>query len=343
MKKNTMMRLASFLLIAVLISTSAISGTYAKYVTQDSANDSARVAKWGVTAMVDGSLFGGNYNAVDAGNTISAIYTGSVDSANDATGDNIVAPGTKSDKGLKIGVNGKPEVKSKVEIVVDKTENKNYSDIYLKSANYGVMVNVSAQVNADNYTDYYTTSGATFTKATGGYDSGKVYYRLTDTVSAWNTATDTRFVSTDSYTYYPVVWTATASKKSIAGSYSNVAKLASDVESIALTSGNNEYNSLTDLAESVGNIEISWQWPFENTSDNLVDPCDTILGNMIAEDELEKNGAYVVYRNNDDTYSLVAYATDPAKEVTYARKQNGDVLACLTVGFNATVTVTQVD
>ena len=31
MKRNVMMRLASFLLVAVLISTSAISGTYAKY------------------------------------------------------------------------------------------------------------------------------------------------------------------------------------------------------------------------------------------------------------------------------------------------------------------------
>ena len=43
MKKNKMMRLASFLLIAVLLTTSVISGTFAKYVTTDAQWDSARV------------------------------------------------------------------------------------------------------------------------------------------------------------------------------------------------------------------------------------------------------------------------------------------------------------
>lgn len=47
MKKNKMMRVASVLLIAVLMSTCAISGTFAKYTTSVSSSDSARVAKWG--------------------------------------------------------------------------------------------------------------------------------------------------------------------------------------------------------------------------------------------------------------------------------------------------------
>ena len=54
MKKNVMMRLASFLLVAVLISTSAISGTYAKYVTTAEGKETARVAKWGVQVGVAG-------------------------------------------------------------------------------------------------------------------------------------------------------------------------------------------------------------------------------------------------------------------------------------------------
>lgn len=49
MKKNKMMRLASGLLVAVLITTSTISGTFAKYTTSGTATDTARVAKWGVT------------------------------------------------------------------------------------------------------------------------------------------------------------------------------------------------------------------------------------------------------------------------------------------------------
>ena len=49
MKKNFMMRAASVLLVAVMLTTCAISGTFAKYVTSDSGSDFARVAKFGVT------------------------------------------------------------------------------------------------------------------------------------------------------------------------------------------------------------------------------------------------------------------------------------------------------
>lgn len=47
MRKNRMMRLASVLLVCVLLTTSVISGTFAKYTTTSSVNDSARVAYWG--------------------------------------------------------------------------------------------------------------------------------------------------------------------------------------------------------------------------------------------------------------------------------------------------------
>ena len=46
MKKNRMMRLASILLVCVLLSTSVISGTFAKYVSEAEATDTAYVAKW---------------------------------------------------------------------------------------------------------------------------------------------------------------------------------------------------------------------------------------------------------------------------------------------------------
>ena len=49
MKKNRMMRLASGLLVAVLLTTCVISGTFAKYVSEASASDVARVAKWAFT------------------------------------------------------------------------------------------------------------------------------------------------------------------------------------------------------------------------------------------------------------------------------------------------------
>ena len=55
MKKNKMMRLASAMMVLTLMSTSVISGTFAKYVTKGEATDKARVAKWGVEVIVEGS------------------------------------------------------------------------------------------------------------------------------------------------------------------------------------------------------------------------------------------------------------------------------------------------
>ena len=47
MRKNKFMRAASGLLVAVLLTTCVISGTFAKYTTSSTGTDSARVAKWG--------------------------------------------------------------------------------------------------------------------------------------------------------------------------------------------------------------------------------------------------------------------------------------------------------
>ena len=46
MKTNKIMRIASGLLVAVLLSTCVISGTFAKYVSTYDGTDSARVATW---------------------------------------------------------------------------------------------------------------------------------------------------------------------------------------------------------------------------------------------------------------------------------------------------------
>lgn len=103
MKKNVMMRIASFLLVAVLISTSAISGTYAKYVTEGTGSDSARVAKWGVGIVVNGETFAdayvdGKVARTDANTVLSAVE-----------GDDVVAPGTNGSLG-GVTLAGIPEV-----------------------------------------------------------------------------------------------------------------------------------------------------------------------------------------------------------------------------------------
>ncbi len=83
MKKNVMMRAASALLVAVLLTTCAISGTFAKYTTSTTGSDSARVAYWGFdeNAATTIAMFDGEYTNVKS--------SGEVDGFS-----KVIAPGT---------------------------------------------------------------------------------------------------------------------------------------------------------------------------------------------------------------------------------------------------------
>lgn len=110
MKKNKMMRIASVLLVAVLLSTCAISGTFAKYVTENSSVSSARVAKWGVEIVAVGDAFSTQYETHD--NTAKAEIGGhSVIASTEADGSrrNLVAPGTSGSL-TNVKITGAPEV-----------------------------------------------------------------------------------------------------------------------------------------------------------------------------------------------------------------------------------------
>ena len=105
MKKSKFMRVAAVLMAAVLLTTCAISGTFAKYVTTGAGTtSSARVAKWGVAITASGdSAFSPTYAADDAG----AISANTV-IADDGTA-TLVAPGT-SGTAVSVGITGTPEV-----------------------------------------------------------------------------------------------------------------------------------------------------------------------------------------------------------------------------------------
>lgn len=130
MKKNRMMRLASGLLVAVLLTTCAISGTFAKYVTTADANDTARVAKWGVSVTATGSLFETQYannGAIEkdeAGNDIAytVVSSGS---------DDVVAPGTAKENGLTFSITGAPEVAVNIDFNITGVE-----DVLLPAGTY---------------------------------------------------------------------------------------------------------------------------------------------------------------------------------------------------------------
>ena len=110
MKKNRMMRAASALLVAVLLTTCTISGTFAKYVTEVNASDNARVAAWGfgTTSKIEFDLFDSSYN-----DTVTA-----------SNSDNLIAPGTTKTTKVKLnyaGTVGKPapEVDYTIDLDVD--------------------------------------------------------------------------------------------------------------------------------------------------------------------------------------------------------------------------------
>ena len=150
-----MMRLASFLLVAVLISTSAISGTYAKYVTADSGSDMARVAKFGVTVDVAGTMFAEAYDSVGDGNdavvTASSNITVQSDGSYANTND-LVAPGTKGDMAA-ITITGKPEVDVIVNYEATKVDLNGWAD---KDGYYCPLV-ITINGTDKYYLDSYTS------------------------------------------------------------------------------------------------------------------------------------------------------------------------------------------
>lgn len=83
MKKNRMMRLASILLVCVLLTTSVISGTFAKYTTTVTSDDKARVAYWGFQSS----------NSMNITGLFADAYGNTVNSVGD-NGDDVIAPGT---------------------------------------------------------------------------------------------------------------------------------------------------------------------------------------------------------------------------------------------------------
>lgn len=145
MKKNKMMRIASVLLVAVLLTTSIISGTFAKYVTTSSVTNSATVAKFGVTVSASGDLFKDTYTT-DATTGV----TGDTDTLSVKSSQKVVAPGTKNDTGLTLAVTGTPEVDVQLTVTVADS----FKEVFLKKAN-GLPDKTGAGETFDLADDYY--------------------------------------------------------------------------------------------------------------------------------------------------------------------------------------------
>lgn len=213
MKKNNSMRAAGGLMIATMLTTSIVSGTYAKYVTSDSAKDSARVAKFGVTVAASGSLFDTSYENGDG--TITVVSS---------TNEKVVAPGTKSDEALTFSISGKPEVS--VNVAIDVEYEESTSDVFLKAGTYPDMT-----------TD---DPGDTFT------------------------------LNAD---YHPIKYTLSKGSDKILNGGT-----MKDLKSALATAVNSNIGSNLELADTLGEYSITWEWAFEQGQDQA----DTLLGDLAA-------------------------------------------------------------
>jgi len=368
-----MMRAASGMLVATLISTCGFSGALAKYVVADGVSDAARVAKFGVVVTAAGSLFGDSYGA---GDTIQKYTNANQESVSTASaGTLVVAPGTKNNKGMTFTVKGTPEVSTKLTMEDAAKGGKPIvnTDLKLKAGAYSIMVAVesaNAVITADNVGQYYkyaTTGGGTFTQLansdlTNGLDA-TVYKKVALTVTTDGAANK---MDND---YLPITWTVdgtalTGTDNTVAGVKTAVVKKVTgntDASNIATKKPGEQWN---------GTSKVTWAWAFsdalpaggawtttatdvidgwENTT--LKDMEDTVLGQMIALATDTSNTTYKIASGDAEVkYAEVDAATGSANKVwvaytgaTAPTVASANDLACLTATFGARVVVEQVD
>lgn len=142
MKQNKILRVSAVLLVLTLLSTCVISGTFAKYTTSASANDDARIAKWGVVVEATADAFTEN----DDDTVISFV-----------SNENVVAPGTDGNL-CGLTITGKPEV----EVNVAATANLALTDWAVAGVYYCPLV-ITVGNTAFNGNDY--ADAAAFEKA----------------------------------------------------------------------------------------------------------------------------------------------------------------------------------
>lgn len=371
MRKNRMMRAASALMVAVLLTTSTISGTFAKYVTTNTATDTARVAKWGVELQVVGNLFGDTYANKAGGNKITndTDVNATVQSYNIVNGiaaDDVVAPGTENTEGFTFSINGKPEVSGQISIDTLEVQN-----IYLKEGTYGVMVPVEADavtsITFDEFDEktFYKIDGDNYVlaEAADADAPGITLYTLEDVV----TLKVNDDIDNEDY-YYPVIFKlvgknplgdeeAESTLKDGTCKEDSLIRVADKLAELFETSsldknidaGETKYNfAVEDVIEfdhntllsnlHLGNVVLTWSWAFENGANDaekkMFNGADTILGNLMAIDL----GAYV----NEIKVVKLTDLADTYTELDAAADANLNDY-CLNLKFNLAITVEQVD
>ena len=174
MKKNRMMRLASVLLVCVLLTTSVISGTFAKYITETEVNDAARVAYWGFDAEATQE-----FKLFDHGDA--KIVS--------ETDDKVIAPGSTAEARFAFGYTNAttpeitaPEVDYTFTVAVETTGTYDALDANPSFTWY-------LEKNGEKVRDYNTVADLVAAiKALSGEDDGVVEYTAGDLPDAFTSA-----------------------------------------------------------------------------------------------------------------------------------------------------------
>ena len=253
MKKNKMMRIASILMVATLITTCAISGTFAKYVTKAEGSDSARVAKWGIVLNLNaGEVFAKEYDLSKAHQDEgAAAYTGLAVKAEEK----VVDPGTSSEevgKTITASVKGTPEVATHYEIKI-----ADIKDVVLPKGTY---TDYTELVKGDSKYDYTNT-----------FTLDKAYAPV-----VWDLTIGTVSVKAKSLT-------------EVLDRANEIAGKLAGLGAVSVNAGDDSITIAMDVepgTEMNLNFELAWAWAFEGN-----DQADTYLGNIAAGEVEAPDGA----------------------------------------------------
>ena len=156
MKKNSTMRIAAVLMVLTLMTSCFVGGTFAKYTTAGVSNDSARVAKFGVTVTGFTDMFAKDYK--DEATDVVASMT-----VRSSTAEDVIAPGTQ---GTLTGfdVNGQPEVDVRVSYKVDVFTMENWEvDLNKDETMDGAYCPIVFTISKNGVTQKYVIGGGTAT------------------------------------------------------------------------------------------------------------------------------------------------------------------------------------
>ncbi len=261
--KNKMMRIASVLMVAALLSTCVISGTFAKYIKTASAEDTARVAKFGVVIEAKGEAFAEQYEVDDENLTEEEVgIVGEYSVKTSVEGEKLVAPGTSGDVAA-ITLTGTPEVAVRVSY-----------GITIAAEGWEILPEAPAEEEAVEIPAEQQQKGGDTEEETAAGDE-----------------------------YFPIVITVNGTKYAIGTAAEEETPIKAEAEIVlcadldeliekvteAVEGASAVYAPLTDLSsENVTGIAVSWEWPFETGADAdeiaANDIKDTALGDQAAAD-----------------------------------------------------------